>query len=145
MHVINLFSSWQHNRFVNYTKDIRETLFTHVIFCEILRGGREEGIVVNVIQLATDTACELSWYFIGEIRLIEMHETKLRVPIFFFLFFKCSRSIDWRGDRFFILPDWIYTKAGIARGCYIKNEFSRPMLSTMVRCAWFFFFTISNC
>lgn len=84
----------------------------------------------------------MSWYFIGEIRLIEIHETKLRVPIFFSFFqirVPCSRSIDWRGDRFFIFPDWIYTRAGIARGCYIKNEFSRPMLSTMVRCARFFF------
>lgn len=71
-----------------------------------------------------------------------MHETKLRVPIFFSFFqirVPCSRSIDWRGDRFFISPDWIYTRAGIARGCYIKNEFSRPMLSTIVRCARFFF------
>lgn len=59
---------------------------------------------------------------------------------FFFLFFKCAcRARDLSiGDRFFI-PDWIYTKAGIARGCYIKNEFSRPMLSTMVRCMRFFF------
>lgn len=39
-----------------------------------------------------DTACELSWYFIGEIRLIEMYETKPRVPIFFF-FFSNARAV----------------------------------------------------
>lgn len=47
MHVINLFSSWQHNRFVNYTKDIREiwkhcslTLFSARYWEEEERGNR---------------------------------------------------------------------------------------------------------
>lgn len=147
MHVINLFSSWQHNRFVNYTKDIREiwkhcslTLFSARYWEEEERGNRCK---CNSISHGYSVRIVLIFHRWNSINWNARNQAAS--ANFFFLFFKCSRSIDWRGDRFFILPDWIYTKAGIARGCYIKNEFSRPMLSTMVRCAWFFFFTISNC